>query len=208
MRILIISLLLLPFFSCDNTEDLFYIKNSSPTLTVYHNGSPVSNFDDSLKMGFPLLFSYSIADEEDLELILSNPENGLVFTLIHNSFIIDASSPGRQKVLAKTTDSFGLSSSVTLNFSVFHNLGPISVFSLFKIADRELEVDARASFDKDSRFGGKIVEYEYDMNGYIFRSPLSLVRYIFSSGGQKKIRVRVKDNSNAWSDWVEQFISV
>jgi hypothetical protein len=66
----------------------------------------------------------------------------------------------------------------------------ISVSSPF-----EYEVDATTSYDKDSKFNDKIVEYEYTLNNYTFSTTLSKIRYIFGSAGQKLIKVRVKDNS-------------
>jgi len=64
---------------------------------------------------------------------------------------------------------------------------------------------ASASYDKDARFSGKITEYEYTLANYKFSSPLSKVRYVFGSAGQKQIRVRVKDYSGDWSTQVSQY---
>ncbi len=66
-------------------------------------------------------------------------------------------------------------------------------------------VDASASYDKDARFNGKISEYEYTLANYRFSSPLSKIRYVFGSSGQKQIRVRVKDNSGDWSNQVSEY---
>ena len=67
-------------------------------------------------------------------------------------------------------------------------------------------MDASASYDKDARFNGKIVEYKYTLANYKFSSPLSKIRYVFGSGGQKQIRVRVKDNTGDWSGQVSEYV--
>jgi hypothetical protein len=106
-------------------------------------------------------------------------------------------------------DSFNEEAKFSILFTVFRNIAPVALFSVKKIgvsSPYEYEVDASASYDKDARFNGKIVEYEYTLANYKFSSTLSKVRYVFGSAGQKQIRVRVKDNSGDWSNQVSEYV--
>ena len=105
----------------------------------------------------------------------------------------------------KATDSFSKSASVNMNFTVFTNLLPVAVFAVNQItgglSPYEVQIDASASYDRDSKWGGKIVAYNYKINtNYNVTSELSSIRYIFDTSGQKKITVRVQDNSGDWSE--------
>ena len=106
-------------------------------------------------------------------------------------------------------DSFNEEARFSISFTVFRNIAPVAFFTIKKIgvsSPYEYEVDASASYDKDARFKGKVVEYEYTLANYKFSSPLSKVRYVFGSAGQKQIRVRVKDNSGYWSTQVSEYV--
>jgi len=92
---------------------------------------------------------------------------------------------------------------------VFRNLTPVALFTVNKIgisSPYEYEVDASASYDRDARFNGKVVEYEYLLANYKFSSTLSKIRYVFGSPGQKLIRVRVQDNNGDWSNPVSEYV--
>ncbi|RPH86104.1 MAG: hypothetical protein EHM73_14420 [Chroococcales cyanobacterium metabat2.561] len=118
---------------------------------------------------------------------------------------------GLGRVTLYVKDAFGAQSTFSLNFTVFRNLPPAlrMTVSIVAIASPyEVEADASLSYDKDARFGGQIALYEYTFGNYTFTSALSKVRYIFGSAGQKKVSIRVKDNSGDWSPLGSQYITL
>ena len=116
---------------------------------------------------------------------------------------------GQNHVTLLAEDSFGASAEFSISFTVFRNIAPVASFTIKKIgvsSPYEYEVDASASYDRDARFNGKIVEYEYTLANYKFSSTLSKIRYIFGSSGQKQIRLRVKDNNGDWSNLAYEYV--
>ena len=116
---------------------------------------------------------------------------------------------GQDLVTLLAKDSFVEAAKFSISFTVIRNIAPVALFTVTKIgvsSTYEYEVDASGSYDKDARFNGKIVEYEYTLANYKFTSSLSKVRYVFGSAGQKLIRVRVQDNNGDWSAQVSQYV--
>ncbi|MHC1705794.1 MAG: hypothetical protein AB9846_17975 [Tenuifilaceae bacterium] len=168
-----------------------------------------ATISDSVKIGNPYVLHYYIEDEENVKLIATQIQGSIQITISENNVTFAGLNEGLSRVVLTTNDSFGASAEFTLNLTVFRNLSPAVRFSVVKIglsSPYEVEVDASASFDKDSRFGGNIVLYEYTLVNYSFQSSLNKVRYIFGSSGEKKISVRVKDNSGTWSELVSKYI--
>lgn len=199
------------FSSCDNREDYFIDINKAPSLSLIKNGVTLegNTLSDSLKIGVPLSLQYFIQDEEKVKLqVLQDQQKSTIDVgseLI--SFIGQAEGQNIFNLFAK--DSFGQEAKFSITFTVFRNIAPVAQFNIKKIgvsSPFEYEVDASASYDKDVRFSGKITEYEYTLANYKFSSPLSKVRYVFGSAGQKEIRVRVKDNSGDWSNQVSVYV--
>ena len=128
------------------------------------------------------------------------PKN--TFEIVNEVISFTGFAEGQNQVTLTAKDSFGGEAKFSITFTVFRNIAPVALFTVKKIgvsSPYEYEVDASGSYDKDARFNGKITEYEYTLANYKFTSPLSKVRYVFGSAGQKQIRVRVKDNSGDWS---------
>ncbi len=199
------------FSSCDNREDYFIDVNKAPSLSLVKNGVTLegSTLSDSLKIGVPLSLQYSIQDEEKIILQVSQEQQKNTFQVGAGLISFTGVDEGKNLVSLAAKDSFGQIAKFSITFTVFRNIAPVAQFSVRKIgvsSPYEYEVDASASYDKDERFSGKITEYEYTIANYKFSSPLSKVRYVFGSAGQKQIRVRVKDNSGDWSSQVSQYV--
>ena len=99
--------------------------------------------------------------------------------------------------------------SFSFTFTIFRIIAPVALYSVKKIgvsSPYEYEVDASASYDKDARFNGEIVEYEYTLANYKFSTTLSKVRYVFGNAGQKQIHVRLKDNTGDWSAQISEYV--
>jgi hypothetical protein len=199
------------FSSCDNREDYFIDVNKAPTLSLFKNGVALegNTHSDSLKIGVPLSLQYFIQDEEKIILQVSQEQPKSTFEVGPELISFTGATEGQNIFSLSAKDSFNEEAKLSLTFTVFRNIAPVAQFAVKKIgvsSPYEYEVDASASYDKDARFSGKITEYEYTLANYKFSSPLSKVRYVFGSAGQKQIRVRVKDNSGDWSSQVSQYV--
>ncbi len=199
------------FSSCDNREDYFIDVNKSPTLSLIKNGVTLdgNSLSDSLKIGVPLSLKYIIQDEEKIILQVSQEQSRSTFEVGTELIRFTGSTEGQNVFSLSAKDSFNEEAKFSITFTVFRNIAPIAQFAVKKIgvsSPYEYEVDASASYDKDARFNGKITEYEYTLANYKFSSPLSKVRYVFGSAGQKQIRVRVKDNTGDWSTQASEYV--
>jgi hypothetical protein len=197
--------------SCDNRKDYFIEVNKAPSLTLVKNGVELtgSTFADSLKIGEPLSFHYVITDEEKIKIQVVQQQQSNIVEASSESISFTGVTEGQNIVSLTAKDSFNEEAKFSITFTIFRNIAPVAVFTVKKIgvsSPYEYEVDASASYDKDARFNGEIVEYEYTLANYKFSSPLNKVRYVFGSAGQKQIRVRVKDNSGDWSAQVSEYV--
>ena len=197
--------------SCDNREDYFIDINKAPTLSLVKNGLELkgSTLSDSLKIGVPLSLQYFIQDEEKIILNVSQEQQKSTFEVGAELINFTGVDEGKNLVSLTAKDSFNEEAKFSISFTVFRNIAPVALFSVKKIgvsSPYEYEVDASASYDKDARFNGRIVEYEYTLANYKFSTTLSKVRYVFGSAGQKQIRVRVKDNNGDWSNQVSEYV--
>jgi hypothetical protein len=199
------------FPSCDNREDYFIDVNKAPTLSLFKNRVALegNTLSDSLKIGVPLSLQYFIQDEEKIILQVSHEQQKSTFEVGNELINFTGVAEGQDQVTLMVKDSFNEEAKFSITFTVFRNIAPVAIFTIKKIgvsSPYEYEVDASASYDKDARFSGKITEYEYTLANYKFSSPLSKIRYVFGSAGQKQIRVRVKDNSGDWSSQVSIYV--
>ena len=199
------------FSSCDNREDYFNDVNKAPSLSLVKNGVALegNTLSDSLKVGVPLFLQYFIQDEEKIKLQVLQDQQKSTFEVGPELISVTGQAEGQNIFSLTAKDSFNEEAKFSITFTVFRNIAPVAQFDVKKIgvsSPYEYEVDASASYDKDARFSGKITEYEYTLANFKFSSPLSKVRYVFGSAGQKQIRVRVKDNSGDWSSQVSQYV--
>ncbi len=197
--------------SCDNRKDYFIEVNKAPTLLLVKNGVVLEGktISDSLKIGEPFSLRYFISDEEKIRIQVTQEQQQSIVDIGSELISFTGVTEGQNLVNLTAKDSFKEEAKFSISFTVFRNIAPVALFSVKKIgvsSPYEYEVDASASYDKDARFNGKIVEYEYTLANYKFISPLSKIRYVFGSAGQKQIRVRVKDNNGDWSNQVSQYV--
>ena len=199
------------FSSCDNRKDYFIEVNKAPVLTLVKNGVELTGntLSDSLKIGEPFSLHYFISDEEKIRIQVTQEQQQSIVDIGSELISFTGVSEGQNLVNLTAKDSFNEEAKFSITFTVFRNIAPVALFTVKKIgvsSPYEYEVDASASYDKDARFNGKIVEYEYTLANYKFSSTLSKIRYVFGSAGQKQIRVRVKDNSGDWSAQVSEYV--
>jgi hypothetical protein len=199
------------FSSCDNREDYFIGVNTGPTLTLIKNGVALegNTLSDSLKIAEPYSLHYLITDEENIRIQVIQEQQQSTVDAGSEVITINGITEGQSLVTLLVKDSFNEEAKFSFTFTIFRNIAPVALFTVKKIgisSPYEYEIDASGSYDKDARFNGKIIEYEYTLANYKFSSPLSKIRYVFGSSGQKQIRVRVKDNSGDWSSQVSEYV--
>lgn len=199
------------FSSCDNRDDYFFDVNKKPTLSLAKNGVevPGTSLTDSLKIGNPYSLQFSIQDEENIAFKAVSTQGTIQPVVSGNYVNFEGKNEEQAKFTLIAKDSFGASAEFSLTFTVFRNLPPVANFTATLTGGAsayEYEVDASASIDRDARFNGHIVLYEYTFQNYTFTSTLNKVRYIFGSSGQKVIRVRVKDDSGDWSELTSKYV--
>src|SRR5665647_243937 len=171
------------FPSCDNRKDYFIDVNKAPSLTLVKNGVELtgSTFADSLKIGEPFSLHYFISDEEKIRIQVTQEQQQSIVDIGSDLISFTGVSEGQNLVNLTAKDSFKEEAKFSISFTVFRNIAPVALFSVKKIgvsSPYEYEVDASASYDKDARFNGKILEYEYTLQNYKFSTTLSSAKLI------------------------------
>jgi|ERR1035437_4070583 hypothetical protein len=197
-------LLAISLMSCNTRKDYFEGINKSPTLTLIREGSSILSITDSAKINYPYKVSYILNDEENLKLNIKQLQGNDSIAIQDSTIYITPLKTGSSKFDISAMDSYQKSAVTRISLTVFDNLNPVCSFKINPVQTLslfEIEIDASGSYDPDSKWGGKIVNYEYTLEN---QDPVVLttpsMRYIFSSSGVKNIVVRVQDNNNAWSD--------
>lgn len=205
-----IILLLIFFSSCNKREDYFHNINKAPTLTL-SNG--LTSISDSVKIGWlPFTTTYKLEDEEKLTVKATQSKGPDNLEITDNTITVYGITEGINNINVTAEDSYKTKALATIKLVVFRNVKPLAKITVAQevgLSSYEVYINAKNSIDIDSRFGGKIVMYEYRIgNNYLVQTELSEIRYIFDTPGQKQIAVRVKDNDGDWSDEVVQFINI
>ncbi|MEN5058898.1 PKD domain-containing protein [Sphingobacterium kitahiroshimense] len=117
---------------------------------------------------------------------------------------------GLNHITFRLEDKFNEISEAKLNLFVFDNLLPIARFeaALSESDAREYTFNGATSFDQDHNFGGEVVAYEWNINGFIFTTAESVVKHVFERAGTYTIRLRVMDNNKAFSQVVEKRVTI
>ncbi len=194
---------------CDNRQDYFDQLNTFPEVEIQGDYSHDDIWIDTIKIGLEKDYYYEIKGVELLEHDYTG--DGLVINIDKTHFKITGQSKGRYEINFKAVNPYDQVFTKLFQFEVIENLLPETIIELKQtkaLSENEIEIDATTSFDKDARFGGEIVTYEYKIANYTFESPFAKVRYICGTKGAKQIRVRVMDNDRKWSEYVTKAITV
>ena len=228
-------------WACGETEDGLRNLNSPPLIN-FNNAVGQLVLEDSIKVGIKTgqeryLVELNVFDENDnLTQVEYTQEFGRGTLLqggdtIRGNDIAVASDVlrfeyypldiGSHRFSIRATDRFDESSSVIIALEAFTNLPPVARFTFARdgqFGTRQWVINAEESFDRDSRFGGAIVEYEYSVLGRVDNifvpsepSPgFDPTRYqaIFPQDGTYTIGVRVRDNDGVWSQRFERDVRI
>jgi hypothetical protein len=214
--VLLLIILPLIFQSCDKRHDYYNSINSTPVIEFRKFNtldSYVKEFTDSTKKRNPVYeLEVNLSDEEALTLRYSaNIASDKIIMKNKNHFIItlDTTKIGTHTFTFKSIDSFGKEGQESAKIIVFKNLIPEAEFEIKNIGTldpREYVIDASKSYDRDAKYGGKVVLYEYriqQMGGNLFYSlsnhPSSSIKYIFPEKGTYTIGVGCIDDEGAVS---------
>lgn len=200
MRILNFSLFIscmAIFYSCTDYSDYFQSVNKDPLLSI--NSMP--ELYDTLKIGHKNQYNLSVVDEEIITISFTQTEYDSIS--INNSVLtVFAKSEGDNKITLSAMDSFNKEATAIMYLHTYVNLPPVAVLEISENAYGGVKLDASKSYDKDYKYGGMIVRYYYNINGYLVEDNLSSINYIFESTGNKLIKLKVKDNEGRFSNEV------
>lgn len=220
--------------SCnEGVEGFIKDLNEQPQI-AFVNNPDVSILMDSIKV---LLSSSNPLDYYSIKLIVSDPDSNIVsLTFLQKRgigiFIQNGDTLVDKKINLENTilsiryypknvgshsfefevkDKFGLTNNAKIDLVVFENLDPIAEMEISKIgalSPFQYRIDGSGSYDKDFRFGGGIIEYEYSFIGKTFNVVFSEIEYVFPSAGLYVISLRVKDNNGAWSESIQKSVTI
>jgi hypothetical protein len=212
--------------SCDTRKDFNAGLNSPPQLLIRSddaNFNPTSAYqqviNDSLKLSqgnYP--FDYNLQTNEVLGTIPVSVNiigNGIFQNLASTpamGYIFRPGTVGFQSINLKAIDAYGLSTTASLNLTTFKDLPPIALLTYLNTAvlnPLQYKLDASASYDKDAKFGGTLINYQFNISpNYQVITPYSSISYIFPSAGNFQVSLRVEDNDSTWSPSYVIYINV
>jgi len=118
---------------------------------------------------------------------------------------------GRHLFQIVVSDSFDETANVEIELIVFENLSPVAVYNSSVVGEFDKyhwRIDASESFDRDSKYGGAIIQYEYTVEGVLRRTGDNVKEHIFPAPGTYPVRVRVMDNNGVWSAYVDDNVVI
>jgi hypothetical protein len=197
--------------SCDNLEDYYSKINESPIIEfIGMPTGPISQINDSLKVGYSYSIKYQIHDEENLSLTYPKSENFLVSDS-SNMISIKGLKESTDQIIFSATDSYLKKGQAQLNLTIFNNLPPVAILS-YQITEFDgsyfITLDGSQSYDLDAKFGGKVMNYEFSINNYTKVANGSILKYSVNKDAFYTIKFRVKDNNDQWSNQILQYIKI
>jgi len=216
MKYLTLIIIITVFYSCDTRQDMYFTNNIAPTIKIKKiSDSEFTNYiRDSLKLNFNrFIYEYEITNENTNYIYEVTKDYG-TGNIIDSSIykIYTPINEGDVIIVNKVTDIYNRWGSANIYLTVFENLNPVCNIEIEEtniFTQMEFVIDLSDSYDKDARFGGKIILYEYKIgDNYFIQSSHNQINYIFESPGTYVIKVRVKDNNDVWSDQKIKIVNV
>jgi hypothetical protein len=237
MKIYISTLLFLfVLVSCDNRKDYFETTNKKAVITIKSNPStatlnnnqtnititdsvklnnPNFNLDFSIRMNQSPIYVVDYFNSDNFNTVTFNDkELKTEFTKFDTlqSFKLNIKKEGIINSKIRISDIYNMYNDINLNLVAFNNVSPkaILVITNTKIFHpNEYKINGNQSIDRDWRFGGIITEYEFSIGlNNVIKTTSSFINHIFTTSGTYAIRLRVKDNNDAWSDYESATITI
>jgi len=235
MKNIAFILIMCSFLGCDQgTADYIEELNNAPLINL-GNGSEKPVVSDSIKVNLDFKndpdfyqIKLSVTDENNnLSRIEYTQLEGIGVllqegdTLRNNSIAVNSDDQlkfeyypqnyGNHTFLLTAFDAFETSSSARIELVSFENLPPVAVFDVSRIGQLSpfhYKIDASESYDRDERFGGRIVEYQYTILDRKFELLTDEMEFIFPSEGTYRVFVRVRDTNDALSEKSEFLLEI
>jgi hypothetical protein len=182
-------------YGCTEYSDYFQSVNKAPLISV--NSMP--ELYDTLKIGHKNQYSLSVVDEENINISFIQTGTDSI-NISNNILTVFAKGENDNEITLSAMDSFDKESTAMVHLHTFINLPPVAVLEISENTYGGVKIDASGSYDKDYKYGGMIVRYYYNINGYLIEDNLSSINYIFESTGAKLIKLKVKDNEGRFSN--------
>jgi len=222
-------------FSCDSTLDSLDRSNTRPEITFTFLENDITKHRDSIKISTAI---FDRGYSQDVTVIDPNNNLAEVYFLIRSGagsvtsagvlssrrlrvksdfneniyqFTFTPSATGFHEIQIFARDHFNRYDTLSLQLAAFDNLVPVSRFSVSPrrvITEFEHNIDASASFDQDSDYGGFIKNYEFTINGQVITRETPILPFPFGQEQIVTISVRVQDNDNIWSERTEEIVSI
>lgn len=223
MKIVSILLLMVVIISCDTRTNTLKLRNVAPVLTLTKNLNSQSissnvtytaTITDSAKIYLPYKIGYQLNEEQIQTPINVKYVNGILTYrdsivnetkgLIKGTGLMsyEPAANGIHHLEFTVTDGWGSSGIANMYLTVFENLLPhagLQVQAMGVNSPYERKLNGSTSYDRDEKFGGKIIAYQFIVGNDSTIFPTPIMNYIFTGPGQYSVGLRVKDNNNAWS---------
>lgn len=218
-------LLILCFFeNCDTRDTVWITKDNEAPALLFSNQK--NELVDSAKYSLKLkqekiVLTFSVRDQnnnakEAKILRMSGTSVEPTSTALDLSLNPKASiacnikGTGMSVFTITVSDWLGFTAMGKYSVLVFDNISPTA--RLTATADSQdkftYQLNASDSKDGDARFGGTILLYSYDIDGYKFSTKLSTIPWSFASTGAHTIKLKVTDNDHAESNEFIQEIKI
>ncbi|MBX2843296.1 MAG: hypothetical protein KTR26_16110, partial [Flammeovirgaceae bacterium] len=197
-----------------------FIKNGE-TIDA-ETGEPYITMEDSLKIGLKskstsVTFYYEVQDENLSEVNYETSDGEMLSSdMLENTTdqyqaVYRPGRAGKNEVKIIAKDEFGATSTIILSVIVYENLPPVAMYSYTKkgiIRPGHFEFSGALSYDQDEKYGGAIINYQFEIDGVEIPSPEPIVEYIFQEKGQHEIKLKVQDNDGEWSEELRELITI
>lgn len=163
------------------------VNNNISRIKIFSNNSDVSFFVN----GNTYYNNYEVEDNEEFNV----------------AFRSNGSGVGEFKVSA--SDDFGKANDMRFRIEFRDNKLPIPRLEAVLIngTTKNYQLKGQNSFDRDKAIGGAVVEYEFVIDNIVIHTSQANINHIFTLG-QHIIKLRVKDNDEAWSEYVQMNLNV
>lgn len=115
---------------------------------------------------------------------------------------------GNFTFVVEARDLAGRAGTALVQAVAFDNLLPVAVLKAVQtdsLASGQVRLNATGSFDRDARWGGKVMRYEFKIGDFYQATVTrSQINYIFPEPGTYRLTLRVQDDDDAWSEPVVQ----
>lgn len=223
-------------FSCDDKYASLAALNKSPQLEYFPNAEQgwliaggfiitgeAKKWTPDNNLNYSVVLRATDVNNNFGQMEVSSLSNDLDFfineTPFYNSATVDLSSFSLAVRSAQATvkefqvvveDDWGAQDFVFFQITFVENRIPFADLNLQlveQISENEYLLDASGSFDADNNLGGFIVEYEYIIDDVVVTIPTNQIFHVFNSGDHI-VKLRCRDNDNAWSDQITTTITV